>query len=385
MTTGTRVEDIDLLHERAVRATGLDDFGGTAYRVALGVLLDSYAEDAQLNPAGAAQFSNVLVSVLVARLRTQRARTLHPEYAENRVARPLFVTGLPRTGTTILHRLLCAVPGSQGLEHWLADAPQPRPPRSEWEHNADFRRTQEQLDAVYQDRPGFEGVHYMSAGSVEECWRLKRQSMESIAFASTAYLPGYVKWLLQQPDRRSAYEVHRDALALIGLGSGDRWVLKSPDHLFDLDALLAVYPDALIVQTHRDPRTSMASLCSLNVKATAGASQAWTAELVGQDALAIWSEGVRRFTDDRRRLDTGQFVDVRYADLIEDPAAVVASIHDRFGLAWDEHAREAVRARHEESSKGVARPNHSYALEDFGLSRRRVEDEFAPYLAEYFS
>src|SRR5205814_272129 len=167
----------------------------------------------------------------------------------------------------------------------------------------------------------------MSADQVEECWQLLRQSMTSISYECLAYLPTYSEWLRAQ-DWTGAYRRHRRNLQLIGLpAAGRRWVLKNPSHLFALDALLAVYPDALIVQTHRAPAVAIASVCSLAAQATAGWSDTFTGEVIGRDQLELWASGVERFGAERARHDATRFFDVSYGDLVTDPVGTAEAVY----------------------------------------------------------
>jgi hypothetical protein len=177
------------LHASASRITGLTDFGADDYRDGLAVLLESYARDAGLTPLGRTVMRAFLRGALVARLLSQAAWGAHPDYAAVAIERPIFVTGLPRTGTTALHRLLVADPAHQGLEAWLTEAPQPRPPRESWAADPFFRRIQAGYEAHHVEHPEFMGVHYMAADQVEECWQLLRQSMRSISYECLAHLP----------------------------------------------------------------------------------------------------------------------------------------------------------------------------------------------------
>ena len=206
------------------------------------MLLESYERDAGLTPLGAKATRSLLRGALVARLLSEAGWQSHPGYAEVAVQRPVFVTGLPRTGTTALHRLLVADPAHQGLELWLAEAPRPRPPRPAWAGDPVFQHIQAACARHHVEHPEFMGVHYIAADQVEECWQLLRQSMRSVSFECLAHLPGYSAWLRDQ-DWAGAYRRHRRNLQLIGLNdAGRRWVLKNPSHLFALDALLAGVP-----------------------------------------------------------------------------------------------------------------------------------------------
>lgn len=370
------VGTVEDLHASARRITGLDDFGDDPYRDGLAVLLASYAEDAALTPAGNKAMRAFLRGALVARLLSEAAWKRHPEHAEVPIERPLFVTGLPRTGTTALHRLLAADPAHQGLEVWLTEYPQPRPPRETWAGDPVFQGIQAAYERHHVENPEFMGVHYMSAGMVEECWQLLRQSMRSISYECLAHLPGYSAWLAGQ-DWTPAYRRHRRNLQLIGLNdAGRRWVLKNPSHLFALDALLAVYPDALVVQTHRSPRTAMASMCSLAAHATAGWSERFTGAVIGRDQLGLWSRGLDAFRAERARHDPARFFDVDYDAFVRDPIGTVESVYAHFGLPYGETARAAMRRLHEETRTGAGRPAHRYTLADFGLTPEQVDERF---------
>ena len=364
------------LHEAASKVTGLDDFGPDDYADGLEVLLRSYADEADLTPRGDRVARAMLRGALAARLASEAGWRAYPEHGQVRLDRPLFVTGLPRTGTTALHRLLTADPAHQGLELWLAEAPQPRPPRQTWADNPVYQYIQAGCERHHVEHPEFMGVHYLAADKVEECWQLLRQSMRSISWECLAHLPSYSAWLAGQ-DWTGAYRRHRRNLQLIGLGDGRRWVLKNPSHLFALDALLAVYPDALIVQTHRAPPVAIASVCSLAAQASAGWSDTFTGEVIGRDQLELWASGLERFGAERGRHDPARFFDVRYQDLVRDPLSTVESVYGYFGLPLSAAAADAMR----QLAAGGARrgrPSHRYTLADFGLTDEEVAERFGP-------
>jgi hypothetical protein len=369
------VGTVDDLHASASRLTGLGGFGADDYTDGLAVLLDSYARDAGLTPLGAKVQRAFLRGALAARLFSEAAWQAHPGYAQIRIDRPVFVTGLPRTGTTALHRLLTADPASQGLEVWLAEVPQPRPPRQTWADNPVFQHIQEGYARHHVQHPEFMGVHYMAADQVEECWQLLRQSMRSVSFECLAHVPGYSAWLREQ-DWTGAYLRHRSNLQIIGLNDSDRrWVLKNPSHLFALGALLAAYPDALVIQTHRAPRTAIASVCSLAAQASAGWSSVFTGSVIGHSQLDLWARGLSMFTAERAKHDPARFYDVWYDDLVADPVGVVEAIYSHFRLPLSGRAADAVRALATASRPG-GESAHRYTLEEFGLTGEEVDERF---------
>ncbi|GAB83614.1 sulfotransferase [Gordonia rubripertincta] len=378
MTSAARTDvgTIEDLHASAIRATGLEDFGDTDYLEPLGILLDSYRYEAGLTELGSKMFRFFLKGALVARLLSEASWKANPEHADVEITRPIFVTGLPRTGTTALHRLLAADPDHQGLEMWLAEFPQPRPPRDTWADNPVYQQIQAGFEQHHVENPEFMGLHYMDAGEVEECWQLLRQSVTSISYESLAHIPSYSRWLAEQ-DWTPAYLRHRKNLQLIGLNDpGKRWVLKNPSHLFALDALMAAYPDALVIQTHRAPSTIIASMCSLAEHATPGWSTTFTGDQIGQDQLELWSRGLREFSRARKKYDPAQFLDIDFADLRSDPMGTVERVYAALDTPMSDAARAAVTALDEESKSGARKPQHRYQLADYGLDEATVEAAF---------
>ncbi|MGF7122497.1 sulfotransferase family protein [Rhodococcus sp. AG1013] len=379
MTERTTVGTVEDLHASATRMTGLTDFGVDDYTEALGVLLDSYARDEDLTPFGSKISRVFLRGALVARLLSEAAWKQFPEYADVQIERPIFVTGLPRTGTTALHRLLTVDPAHQGLEMWLTEMPQPRPPRDTWDSNPVFQAIEQQFSQHHVDHPEFMGVHYMSAGEVEECWQLLRQTFKSVSYECLANLPTYSTWL-QGQDWTNAYARHKKNLQLIGLPDRDRrWVLKNPSHLFALDELMAVYPDALIVQTHRPPSTIIPSMCSLAEHATEGWSNTFRGEVIGRGQLDLWARGLEDFTAARAKYDPAQFIDVDYRDFVADPLGTVEKIYSQFSIPMSDQAHREMEDMHSESHSGNRKPAHRYTLEEYGLTAEEVDERFGDY------
>ncbi len=260
--------------------------------------------------------------------------------------------------------------------------PQPRPPRPSWDSDPFYVAMQEGYRQHHVEHPEFMELHYLGADQVEECWRLLLQSMRSISFECLAHVPTYSSWL-QGKGWLEAYRRHRRNLQLIGLNDvGKRWVLKNPSHLFAIDDLLAVYPDALVIQTHRQPKVAIASACSLSAHATAGWSERFVGSVIGADQLELWARGLEEFMTARERYDQAQFCDVWYEDFVADPVGTVESVYAHFGLPLSGAAADAMRARHAEwaqAGSGQSGAGHRYSLSDFGLTEAQVADRFAGY------
>lgn len=379
MSPRTNVGTVEDLHASAVKACGLDDFGGDDdnYIEALTVLLDAYRTEADLTEFGSKMQRFFARNALVARLVSEAAFKQHPQHVDVAIERPIFVTGLPRTGTTAVHRLLAADPRHQGLQLWLAEFPQPRPPRETWSQNPVFQQMEEQYAKAHAADPEYTGLHFMTPDEVEECWQLLRQSLHSVSYETLAHVPSYAQWLAGQDWTRS-YQRHRKNLQVIGLNDTEkRWVLKNPSHLFALDALMATYPDALVVQCHRPAETIMASMCSLAQHTTAGWSNTFTGAVIGEDSLETWSRGLRLFNTERAEHDPAQFYDLEYSALVADPVAAVSDIYRHFGIELTDEARAAIVDTDERSKQGPRAPKHTYSLADYGLTADQVKDTFA--------
>jgi len=374
----TDVGTVEDLMASAVKAVGLDDFGSDDdnYLEALSVLLDSYRREADFTELGSKMSRFFLRNALVARLLSEASWKQHPGYADVPITAPIFVTGLPRTGTTALHRLLCGDPRHQGLELWLAECPQPRPPRETWHQNPVFVELETRFRKAHSENPDYTGLHYMTADEVEECWQLLRQSVHSVSYETLAHVPGYARWLAGQ-DWTPPYRRHRRNLQLIGLNDPEkRWILKNPSHLFALDALIATYPDALVIQCHRPAQTIMASMCSLAQHTTAGWSNTYVGDTIGADSLETWSRGLERFNAVRAACDPAQFYDVDYVELFADPIGTVEDIYAHFGIEMTEEARAAITWTDADSRRGPRAPKHTYSLADYGLTEDQVAERF---------
>ena len=323
------VGTVEDLHDSASRLTGLTDFGADDYSDGLAVILESYARDADLTPLGQKVARVGLRGALAARLLAKRGLG-RPSRARRRCPSTgrIFVTGLPRSGTTALHRLLTADPAHQGLELWLAEMPQPRPPRDTWAANPVFQHIQAGYQRHHVEHPEFMGVHYIAADTVEECWQLLRQTLRSVSYECLAHLPTYSAWL-QRPGLDRPVPAAPANLQLIGLNdAGQRWVLKNPSHLFALDAIMAVYPDALIIQTHREPR----GRDRVHVQPGRACDRRLVGHVPGQRSSAPTSSscgraGWRSSPPPGQAIDQAQFLDVDYAGLHRRPDR-----HSRVGL-----------------------------------------------------
>jgi hypothetical protein len=369
----------DAYHEAASKELGLDDFGDPTYREALGRLLRSFDEDAHLSDLGRAIVRQELVKILKSRLLCEARLKQHAGECEQEIRRPIIILGLVRTGSTALHYLMGQDPGTQKLEYWMSANPQPRPPREEWDDHPDFRASQAEIDFLYKVTPSLMTVHEMRAEWPEECRHILAQSFTDDRFETSATLPGYNEWYWSTPHPET-YQRHKRLVQLIGMHDPDRrWLLKYPVHLRQLRALIDVYPDACIVQTHRDPRTVMASYTSFVAKVREMHEDRVDMEYIAREQLESWSAAADAGVAYRREHGSERFFDLHFADFMADPVGSVKRIYERFDQVLSpegEKCLERWQADHPQGKHG----QHSYKKDDFGLSENEILDRFADYM-----
>jgi len=375
-------ESEQALHEAARAELGLDDFGDPAYLEGLRVLLESYDRESKLHESGRATVEFQLQGILKNRLRVEKAWRDHPEILGQEIRRPIFVLGLPRTGTTALHFLLGQDPSIQVLEYWLAAAPQPRPPRGEWEASADFQASVAELEAIYAQDPSLKAVHLMTADGPEECRHLLSQNFTDDTFDCNSTLPSYSEWY-RANDMRATYRRHRDLLKLIGSPTPERrWVLKYPAHMRKLRTILEVYPDACFVQTHRDPAKVLPSLCNLIAGWRAFYEDDVDPREIADWQVELWAEGLEHAMEVRREIDSARFFDLHFRDYVADPVGSVKSIYRRFGVELTEQAQSRLDRWQAENPRGK-HGAHRYSIGEFGITEEAVAERFAAYVEHF--
>ena len=372
----------DALHDDARKETGLDDFGDPSYGKGLEVLLTSLDEDVNLSPLGRGIYRGQLTKVLATRLRTVQRLKDRPEVLETRIRRPIVITGLVRTGSTALHYLMGQDPDLQKLEYWLAAEPQPRPPREEWEANPAFEAAVGELDFLYNTTPDLMAVHEMKADWPEECRHILAQCFTDDRFESSATLPLYNEWY-HGTAHPETYLWHKKVIQLIGSTDPKRrWLLKYPVHLRQLDALFAVYPDACVIQTHRDPRTVMASYASFISKVRQMHQLDVDVAYVAREQMESWAHAATAGMRYREAHGDDQFIDVQFQDFMSDPIGSVKRIYDRFDQRLSPEGEAKLKAWHADHPQGK-HGRHSYEKKDIGVSEGEILERFADYMNQY--
>jgi hypothetical protein len=370
----TPIRAVDLI-QTATRRCGLDDFGGGDFLEGLSRLLDSCQREAQLNLIGRIVLRADLTRALCSRLFMQRDRKTYPSIGQQEIREPLFIVGLPRSGTTLLHTLLAVDPEHRVPLTW--EVMTPSPPTRDNEKRR-IQRAISSCNCFNWLAPTFRHVHPVSAELPQECVSLMAPTFMSDQFDAMYYVPSYRAWYFCQ-DLRPAYEYHRRFLQHLQVRrDARRWVLKAPTHMFALPTLLAVYPDALFVQTHRAPLDAMASVSSLITILRRVFSDGVDPHTVCHEAIDYWSKTLDRFLQERDRLAEQRICDVNHVELCRDPLAAVRRIYEYFGWSFSHNVEQRMRralASQPQERYGL----HRYDLSQFGVQEAESAARFAAY------
>src|SRR2546423_1201734 len=363
------------LIETAKRRCSLDDFGDSEFVEALSRLLESCQDEARLNLIGKIALRLDVLETLCARLQMERDREFYPDISRQKIHQPVFIVGLPRSGTSLLHRLLAADPQHRAPLMWEVRSPSPPT------HASEKRRIQSATQSCSLFNwlvPTFRYVHAVGAEVPQECVSLMTPTFLSDQFDAMYYVPSYRAWFFHQ-DLRPAYEYHRRFLQHLQVRrSARRWVLKAPTHMFALPILLDVYPDALFVQTHRAPLDAMASVSSLITILRRVFSDAVDPQIVCREAIDYWSKTLDRFLQERGRLAEHRICDVSYVEIRRDPLMAVRRIYAHFG--WSLFPKIEQRMRRVLASQPEDRYKlHRYDLSQFGVQEAESAARFAAY------
>ncbi|GAB7551630.1 sulfotransferase [Novosphingobium sp. 11B] len=366
----------------ASERTGLSDFGDPAILEGLGVLLKSYEDEARFTEAGMARSVDALVAAMANRMRVEDWLARHPELLERPVEKPLFVFGLPRTGTTLAINLLEADPARRAFLRWEAFDSVPPPLVQELHagprHDACQTRTLQGLKYA----PQIAAIHYEEADSPTECQFAMAPSFCAQLYDSQADIPGYHRWFLDEADYAPAFRYEKRLLQLLQANAPGRWTLKNPWHPLFLDALTAEFPDAQLVMTHRDPVEVLGSACSLVKEVRRMYSDQVDLRAIGENLLETFDLMIARSNAFRAKHGHDAIFDVQYRDLVRDPLATAQGIYERFDEPFTPQARAAMEAYLVANPKGK-HGKHEYDLAEFGLSREGVREHFRDYIEQY--
>jgi hypothetical protein len=367
------------LLDKVRRDTGLSDLGEVDIPASLERLLTACSREAALSLVGRAALRWDVVRFVSNLLRLCAEETAHPDILAQPVAAPIFITGLPRSGTTFLHRLMMEDPQNRAPRvfqtiHPYSDGAKP---------DGRERRVNRKLRAFERLAPEFRSLHPLDAASPQECCEITAHVFRSLRFDTTFHIPSYRRWL-DEEGQLPAYRFHRRFLQHLQHQEGvARWVLKCPDHLFALRELRAVYPDARVVFVHRDPVKVLLSVTQLTEVLRRPFTRRVDRRRLGREESARWYDGTLRMIQADAETQFAEAIcHVHYLDLISDPVSTVEGVYGHFGLTRAADAAERMARLVAERPNG-GYGQHLYRFEDHGLDAGTERDRFRGYMIHF--
>lgn len=371
----------DELAARACAETGLQDFGDPWIFENLDQLIPALNNEAQLSAAGIAGAEAMIVRALVNRLAHVDLVRRHPEILDEQVDVAAIVAGLPRTGSTMLHRMLAAAPGMTGVRWWETQNYAPLPGTDP--HDPAPRRAagQQIMDYMLEQAPELTSIHPMNIDQPDEEVIILGQLFSGTMPEAMYYVPSFARWLMRHSRTRCYADLKQILQSLQWQDKtrrGCKWVLKTPGHLMALDGVLETFPGAKIVMTHRDPVATVPSYASMEATLYAMGGSSIDKPSVGRFWEGRWHELLDMFMQTREQAGAARFIDVRYADLTARPIAEGERVLAEAGLAV---TPEISAGMHEwvEANRREDRAPHKYTLEEFGFTQAGIEQRFADY------
>ncbi|MDR3419327.1 MAG: sulfotransferase [Nevskia sp.] len=375
-----------MLEEASRLAGGLTDFGDDSFRGGLARMCESLNGEAKLSDTGRYLFWQKFVGQLVNRLRIEDYFKRHPEIAAERVAPPVVIVGLPRTGTTKLHRLLACDPRFYWMAFWESYYPVPFTGESLEHPDQRIAKARGDVDLMVKAMPHLNAIHPMNADLADEEFMLMEHSF-LCGLNAYADVPGYMAWLDRQ-DQTPPYRFLQRTLQFLQWQKrkrgivAERWVLKAPHHLLRMDTLLRVFPEAKVIQTHRDPVQSIPSIASFIHTLWGIYSDRADPVTAGRD----WNDTMKRALEHtmhlREQLPADRFFDVRFKDTVQRPLEVARQVYAFLGLPMSAALEGRMRDWLAEGEK-TRHGKHEYPPEKFGLSAEQLQRDFAEYRVKY--
>lgn len=387
---------------KSLRAVGLDPFKLNASRiiedarkktgfqgplpgqteVGMQKMLQSISSQAQINAFGSLALKNLFERTMISRLKVQQTLDSNPEILQQPITNPVFIIGMPRTGTTILHALLHQDPAHRSPLAWECLLPHPASTPSNFTNNENLATVRKEFDQLFKLVPDFQKKHYMEADSPQECLGINALDFNTFQVCAQVYVPAYISWFSNQADRLETMHFHKSFLQFLQSGGvkANRWLLKSPVHLMRLPELFEVYPDAQIIMTHRHPAKVVPSASSLISSVRSLYSDHEDPVRSGQEQAAIWSRYFERFIEDRKKLNKeDQIIDLKFEDFVKDQLAVTRKIYKHFGWEFSTEVSQRFSTFLQANPKDK-HGAHNYTLADFNLTEEGIESQFSTYL-----
>ncbi len=376
--------DPDHIVQTAARNAKSTSFGEHDFMERLVRIVDAAEREADLHWIGRLAVRQSLVMGFESRFGLYRHREAHPEIAGVPIEKPVFIVGLPRTGTTVLFNLLAQDPANRAPQGWEVQYPTPPPEAPTYTTDRRIRQAEKYFGQMEQMAPELPAIHEVGAQLPQECMPILAHTLLSPQPSIAYNIPSYQTWVDEQ-SAAPAYRYHRHFLEhLQSRYMKERWVLKSPVHLRTLDALLDEYPDARLIFTHRDPAKTIPSLASLIYTVRGIVTDSVDPIAVGREQLDWWADALDHAMEVRANHadKADQFIDIHFERVIADPVATLHEAYDRLGLPWSDEVERLMRAFIDDNPRGK-HGTHRYELGDFGLRIGQIRERFERYCKAY--
>lgn len=380
---------VDAMLAEAMRRSGdLTDFGEPSFRPALQALLTALDGEGKLSDIGRQILNERIIDLLKSRLVIEEYYRTFPQIADEKIERPIVIVGLPRTGTTLLQRVLGCDQRLYPLLWWETRFPAPLAVVPPGQPDPRIERAKAEVAAMLEAMPKLKAIHPLDAEAPDEEGMLLEHSFHAF-FDAYADIPSYTQWMWDN-DQTPAYAYLKRMLKFLQwqkrqrgeTASLGRWVLKTPHHLRQIDVLFKVFPDVQVIQTHRDPLQTIPSIASFNETLWHIYGRDVDATHVGRQWSNIFARGMRSTMAFRDRHGAGRFLDVWFNDTLTKPLDVVRAIYAFTGLSFPEGIHERMQVYLEHNSRDK-RPAHDYSLDHYGLTEDRIASDFAEYRQRY--
>lgn len=373
--------DPDALVGEAVEQAGFSDFGDTPYREGLEVLCATYDQNV-VDPAGRRRCRDRVLYQLSTRLKLENSFSTVDGWQDQAIVAPIFVTGLPRSGTSALLNLLEAAPENRSPLQWEVQFPDVWPDSKPGDKDPRYDFLAQALEESRDSE--FSKIHYVEADTPEECVLLHSYALHGVQMGMEIMLEPYRSWLLSQ-DLEPLYRFQKKVMQLLNWRKpGRQWMLKAPAHMWGIDPILKVFPDARFVWCHRDPQKVVPSINSMN-KAVMNMYFGDYSHLdmgeIGRNVMEWYAQSLEKGLEQRARLPRELFVDSSQQDFVDDPMAVVQKVYDAFGMELTAESRAEMQSHVDANPQGK-HGVHEYNLEEYGLTRELIDERFAFYTGD---
>lgn len=367
---------------KAVKKSGFEGKVPVQAQEGLKLLVNSINQESKPNAFGSLAAKTLFERTMHARLKVESVLAKDASVAKAPINEPIFIIGMPRTGTTILHAMMHEDPAHRSPLSWECLLPYPVPKPENFTDNPQLATVTKEFGQLFQLVPDFQKKHHMEPDSPQECIGVNALDFNSFQTSAQFYIPSYMDWFYNKASKLETMKWHKRFLQYLQSGGvkADRWLLKSPVHLIRLEEIFAVYPDAKIIMTHRHPAKVVASAASLISSVRSLYSDSEDAFRSGKEQAATWSDCYNRFLASRKKLNKeNQIIDLKFEEFVSDQVGTIEKIYNRFNWNFTAEAKQKMTtflAKNPKDKHGA----HNYTLEDFGLKESEINTQFEEYI-----